>query len=180
MGVQACPTLVCWKNQQCVEVRCALRGKAASKAWRGCRVHCRTSCPSHEADGAKHAQVTGRGEGGNPATLIALLDKHAGRGHTAIYRLQSRWLEHLHLEALDEVCNVTVAGPKPSRPRWQGLLVKAAIAAAAAAAIGFAVTHLRGQSSEAKAAALDGQMKVCTALLLRSTASASPFAIGPF
>ena len=155
MGVQACPTLVCWKNQQCVEVRCAV----ASKAWRGCRVHRRTSCPSHEIDGVKHAQVTGRGEGGNPATLIALLDKHAGRGHTAIGRQQSRWLEHLHLEALDKFCNVTVAGPKPSRPRWQGLLVKAAIAAAAAAAMAFAVTHLRGQSSEEKAAALDGQMK---------------------
>lgn len=71
--------------------------------------------------------------------------------------------------------NVMDAGPKPSRPRWQGLLVKAAIAAAAAAAIGFAVTHLRGQSSEAKAAALDDQMKARTALLLHLTASVAPF-----
>lgn len=75
----------------------------------------------------KLAEKSARGEGGNPATLMAMLDRHAG--------------------------------PKPTKPRWQGLLVKAAIAVAAAAAVGFAVQQRQGQSSEARAAALDDQLQ---------------------
>lgn len=46
MGVQACPTLVCWKNGECVEVRpaeCKLAlsvGTGTAPAYLSCRCSC--------------------------------------------------------------------------------------------------------------------------------------------
>lgn len=111
-------------------------------------------------------QISGRGAGGNPATLMAFLDKHAGQSATACHR--RRCIDspvHTH-PVLDPVLHHSTRllaespGPKPTRPRWQGLLVKAAVAVAAAAAVGLAITQRGGQTSESKAAALDDQLKV--------------------
>lgn len=84
MGVQACPTLVCWKHGERVEVSCAQRTHGvASKMhkhiwWPG---HGSTVC-LHPLTQSSSMQTSARGEGSNPATLMAMLDKHAGRRNT--------------------------------------------------------------------------------------------------
>lgn len=79
---------------------CTVReGCVRGVAWSSCKLQ--FSSLTYDGDGVKHTQVTGRGEGGNPATLIALLDKHAGRGSLHCCQ-RIRWLEHVHLEALSE------------------------------------------------------------------------------